>query len=160
MILHQENIDYKRHCQFIFGEYVLAHNEPSPSNINSPRALNCIYLHLTSSFQGGHELLRIQTNEVVLRGNYNKETNKVLFKSAAVAKVDYDTEEFNDNDYYTDEEDDGSDSNSESNSDSERLEEYDEVDKNELTEILNKSVLRNNLHHPTDQNDKKEEIDN
>jgi hypothetical protein len=26
MILHQENIDYDRHCAYRFGEYVLAHN--------------------------------------------------------------------------------------------------------------------------------------
>jgi hypothetical protein len=39
MILHQENIDYERHCSYSLGEYVLAHEEPQPSNMNAPRAL-------------------------------------------------------------------------------------------------------------------------
>jgi hypothetical protein len=28
MILHQENLDYERHCEYHIGEYVLAHDEP------------------------------------------------------------------------------------------------------------------------------------
>ena len=65
MILHQENLDYKRHCQFTFGEYVLGHDEPLHTNTNAPRALDCIYLRPSSNAQGGHEVLHLQTNKVV-----------------------------------------------------------------------------------------------
>jgi hypothetical protein len=44
MILHQQNLDYDKHCQYAFGTYVQAHDEPDPSNTNAPRTLDCIYL--------------------------------------------------------------------------------------------------------------------
>ena len=65
MILHQENIDYHRHCQFTFGEYILGYDEPLPTNTNVPHALDFIYLRPTSNHQGGHDLLHLQTNSVV-----------------------------------------------------------------------------------------------
>ena len=49
MILHQENLDYNKHCKFTFGEYVLGHNEPSPSNIIAPRAIDYTYLRPASN---------------------------------------------------------------------------------------------------------------
>jgi hypothetical protein len=67
MILHQENIDYDRHCEYRFGEYVLAHDEPKRTNTNAPRALDCIYLRVVDNIQGGHELLHLQTNAVITR---------------------------------------------------------------------------------------------
>ena len=37
MILHQETINYHKHCQYTFGTYVQAHDEPpNPTNINQP----------------------------------------------------------------------------------------------------------------------------
>ena len=36
MILHQENLDYDRHCVYIFGEYIQAHDEPDPKNTQAP----------------------------------------------------------------------------------------------------------------------------
>ena len=44
MILHQENLDYAQHGIHTFGEYVLGHDEPHPSNTLKARALDCIYL--------------------------------------------------------------------------------------------------------------------
>jgi hypothetical protein len=44
MILHQQNLDYDKHCQYALGNYVQARNEPDPSNTNAPCTLNCIYL--------------------------------------------------------------------------------------------------------------------
>ena len=67
MILHQENLDFAKHCQFTFGEYVQAHDEPNPTNTNAPRSLDCIYLRPTGNRQGGHELLHLQTNRVITR---------------------------------------------------------------------------------------------
>ena len=36
MILHKENLDYNRHCKFVLGEYIQAHDEPNPTNTNAP----------------------------------------------------------------------------------------------------------------------------
>jgi hypothetical protein len=30
MILHQHNLDYRKHCQYAFGTYVQANDEPDP----------------------------------------------------------------------------------------------------------------------------------
>jgi hypothetical protein len=32
MILHQRNLNYDMHCQYAFGTYVQAHDEPNPSS--------------------------------------------------------------------------------------------------------------------------------
>ena len=44
MILHQENLDYNKHCSIPFGTYVQAHDEPMPSNTQVLRTLDAIYL--------------------------------------------------------------------------------------------------------------------
>jgi hypothetical protein len=72
MILHQENTDYERHCEYHIGEYVLAHDEPKRTNTNAPRALDCIYLRALDSTQGGHELLHLQTYSVIKRRKMKK----------------------------------------------------------------------------------------
>jgi hypothetical protein len=43
MIMHQESLDYNKHCSIAFGTYVKAHQEPSPTNTQHPRTLDCIY---------------------------------------------------------------------------------------------------------------------
>eukprot|EP00957_Ditylum_brightwellii_P072218 5489861-Ditylum_brightwellii.AAC.1 len=64
MILHQENLSFNQYCKYTFGEYVLAHNEPDQTNIQAPRALDCVYLH-PSAGDSGHNLLHLQTNAIV-----------------------------------------------------------------------------------------------
>jgi hypothetical protein len=44
MIIHQENLDYAKHCAIPFGTYVQAHTEPMRTNTQHPRTLDCIYL--------------------------------------------------------------------------------------------------------------------
>jgi hypothetical protein len=160
MILHQENLDYNRHCQFVLGEYVQAHDEPSPSNTNAPRTLDCIYLRPTDNAQGGHELLHLQTNKVVKRRNLTpavvtpsivkmvhqlavldkmpaglkiqSRTDQVLFDSAWIAGVDYDEDLFDDEDFDT-----NSESDDEENEDDDDFDQYDEMDVNELADITN-----------------------
>ena len=44
MILHQKNLDYKKHCKYSFGSYVQAHDEPNPLNTTAARTLDGIYL--------------------------------------------------------------------------------------------------------------------
>jgi hypothetical protein len=66
MILHQRNLDYSKHCQYAFGTYVQPHNEPDPSNTTAPCTLNCIYLWYSDNEQGGHDLLHLQTNQMII----------------------------------------------------------------------------------------------
>ena len=56
-----------KHCKYVFGEYVQAHDEPTHSNTNEARSLDCIYLMPVSSSQGGHELWHFTTNSVLIR---------------------------------------------------------------------------------------------
>jgi hypothetical protein len=42
MIMHQDHLDYARHCKYQSGEYVQAHDEPDHTNMNAPRSLDCI----------------------------------------------------------------------------------------------------------------------
>jgi hypothetical protein len=127
MILHQENIDYERHCEYHIGEYVLAHAKPKRTNTNAPRALDCIYLCALDSIQEGHELLHLQTNGVIKRRKLTKMVltpsiirmvhqpaeidempkglkianrgDLILFDSAWIAGVDYDEDLFDDDDH-------------------------------------------------------------
>jgi hypothetical protein len=67
MIMHHEHIDYHKHCLNPFGSYVQAHQEPSPTNTQHPRTLDCIYLRFVDNKQGGHELLDLRTGRVIKR---------------------------------------------------------------------------------------------
>jgi hypothetical protein len=67
MILYQCNLDYGKHCQYAFGTYIQAHNEPDPSNITAPCTLDCIYLWYSDNEPWGHDLLHLQTNCMITR---------------------------------------------------------------------------------------------
>jgi Reverse transcriptase (RNA-dependent DNA polymerase) len=69
MILHQENLDFNKHCAIQFGAYVQAHHEPSPQNAQHPRTIDCIYLRYVDNIQGGHHLLDIRTGRTIKRRN-------------------------------------------------------------------------------------------
>jgi hypothetical protein len=65
MILHQQNLDYNKHCSIPFGAYVQAHHEPDPKNTQHPRTLDCVYLRYTDNDQGGHHLLDLRTGRTI-----------------------------------------------------------------------------------------------
>jgi hypothetical protein len=136
MILHQQNLDYDKHCQYAFGTYVQAYEEPDPSNTNAPHTLDCIYLQYNDNKQGGHNILNLQTNHMITpilitpviikmvhriakkdgmpKGlKITNHTGKVLYDSTWIAGVDYDEDEFKDEDYdsNSDEDEDSKDSN-------------------------------------------------
>jgi hypothetical protein len=69
MILHQKNLDYMKPCKYTFSLYIQGHNKPAPSNTNAARTLDCIYLQNRDSHQGGHELLHLPTNHVIIQRN-------------------------------------------------------------------------------------------
>ena len=189
MILHQQSLDYSKHGQYSFGTYVQAHDEPQPSNTNAPRSLDCIYLRYNSNHQGGHELLHLPTNVVILRRRVTaipitpsiirqvhsiaeregmpkglKVHNRfgtLLYDSAWIAGVDYNEEQFDDDDYdeqydeqgnpieqdevendhdeQYDEQGNPIEQDEVENDQDEELEEplYDEIDQNEIDDIAN-----------------------
>ena len=66
--MHWRKLDYNKHCQCEFGQYVQAHNDdPKTKNTPAPRTLDCIYMRYTSTKQGGHELLDLSTRELISR---------------------------------------------------------------------------------------------
>ena len=67
MILHQQNLDYAKHCSVAFGSYVQAHTEPEPKNTQHPRTIDCIYLRYVDNAQGGHHLLDLRTRRTIKR---------------------------------------------------------------------------------------------
>ena len=61
MLMNCKNIDYNKHCQFTFGEYVLAYQEEEKKNNNKPRTINGIYLKPCFKGSGGHYIMNIAT---------------------------------------------------------------------------------------------------
>ena len=45
-------LDYKKHCTIEFGAYVQAHNKNEPSNTNTERSLDGIYMRSNENIQG------------------------------------------------------------------------------------------------------------
>lgn len=155
MIIHRKQLDYNKHCKYAIGEYVQAHDEPSPSNTNAPRTLDCIYLRYNDNHQGGHQLLHLQTNKIITRRKVTeavitpqvvkqvhaiaesegmpkglKITNKqkvTLFDSALIAGVDYD-ENFDEEDY----EDEQSQNDNSDNDEEDDNSRHDEMDPDEV----------------------------
>jgi hypothetical protein len=170
--MHHENLDYERHCKYQIDEFVQAHEEPTHTNTNASRSLDCIYLRPMDNAQGGHELLHLPTNKVIKRRNLTKvpitssiikqvhalaeldemprglkitnRANQVVFKSAWIAGVDYDEELFDDDidDDYHEEE-----NNEENENENENNDHYDEMDENDMADILQQP---NNVPHETE----------
>ena len=67
MILHQQTLDYNKHCSIPFGSYVQAHTEPNIKNTQHPRTLDCIYMRYVDNAQGGHNLLDLRTGRTIKR---------------------------------------------------------------------------------------------
>ena len=166
MILHKENLDFNKHCKYVLGEYVQAFEDDSIKNNNKPRTLDCLYLRSSNNHQGGYELLHLSTNRVITRHSIktvpstpsvikqvhalaamdkmpqglkiNTRSNVTLFDASWIAGVDYSEnafeEEEDDSEY--DEESYEEENLIENSSATEEMEEYDEIDENELADIL------------------------
>jgi hypothetical protein len=165
MILHQRNLDYGKHCQYAFGTYVQAHNEPDPSNTTAPCTLDCIYLRYSDNEQGGHDLLHLQTNRMIIRRRITpvpitpviikqvdridemdgmpkglkitNHTSQVLYDSAWIAGVDYDEDEIEDQDYEEEEDEDD-----DSNYTDDDNDQYDEMDPDEIATLAEPLALQ------------------
>ena len=66
-IITGRTIDYNKHCVIPFGSYVQASQENNPTNTTAPRTIGCIYLRSLDTYQGGHELLNLNTNKIITR---------------------------------------------------------------------------------------------
>ena len=67
VILKGQVLDWSKHCQFEFGTYVQGNQDNNPSNTNRPRTIDGIYLRPCWGRQGGHEILNLETGEVITR---------------------------------------------------------------------------------------------
>ena len=163
MILHQRNLDYDKHCQYSFGTYVQAHDEPDPSNTNAPRTLDGIYLCYNDNEQGGHDVLHLQTNRIITRRRVTpipitpaiikmvhriaendgmpkglkitNNTGQVLYDSTWIAGVDYEEEEFEDEDFEPDSDEESDDSDDYKSDDSKQEDMYDEMDPDDIAAL-------------------------
>eukprot|EP00978_Attheya_sp_CCMP212_P012412 scaffold30928_cov60-Attheya_sp.AAC.2 len=77
MILHQQHLDFNKHCKYSIGSYVQGHDEPATTNTNASRTLDCIYLRYHSTAQGGHELLHLATTSTFSAFNNQQSTNTI-----------------------------------------------------------------------------------
>jgi hypothetical protein len=171
MILHQRNLDYDKHCQYAFGTYVQAHDEPDPSNTNAPRTLDCIYLRYNDNEQGGHDLLHLQTNRMITHRHVGvtpipitpaiikmvhciaeqdgmpkglkitNRTGQVLYDSTWIAGVDYDEDKFEDKDYDPYSDED-EDSDDSNDDDDDDQDMYDEMDPEAIAALNDPTTLQ------------------
>ena len=90
MILHKENLDYKKHCKYVLGVYVQASEDKTKKNSYKPRSLYCLYLRPTANNQVGCDLLHLPTNRVVTRYDIKSVaiTSVVIKQAHATAKSD------------------------------------------------------------------------
>ena len=65
MIMDQKNLDYTKHCTTPFGAYVQAYHESNPHNTSMSRTRDGIYLRPNNNFQGGHEVMDLNTGCVI-----------------------------------------------------------------------------------------------
>ena len=165
MILHKENLDFKKHCKYVLGEYVQAFEDEASKNNNKPRTLDCLYLRPTNNHQLGYELLHLQTNRVITRHSITSvpitpsvinqvhkiakmdkmpqglkistRTNNILFDASWIAGVDYNKNLFDEQDNDLDYETENlSTATEQEDVHDEMDEEHDEMDENELADIL------------------------
>jgi hypothetical protein len=72
MILNQENLDYAKHYSVPFGAYVQANHKTNRTDSNATRTLDAIYLRPAQNQQGGHELMDLNSGQVITRNIVNE----------------------------------------------------------------------------------------
>ena len=72
MILNQTNLDDTKHYTVPFGAYVQANHKTNWTNSNVNHTLNAIYLRPTRNQQGGHELMDLNSGQVITRNNVHE----------------------------------------------------------------------------------------
>jgi hypothetical protein len=67
MILNQTNLDYTKHCVVPFGAYVQANHDSTKTSSNVTRTLDAVYLRPAQNQQGGHELMDLNSGQLISR---------------------------------------------------------------------------------------------
>ena len=67
MILTNESLDYDKHFQVAFGQYVQVNHESNQKNSNIARTLDAIYLRPNNNIQSGHEVMDLSTGRVITK---------------------------------------------------------------------------------------------
>jgi hypothetical protein len=172
-ILHQQKLDFNKHCTIAQFSYVQAHEEPQPSNSQMPRALDCIYLRPLANLQGGHELLHLATGRVITRRNVTvipmtpsviktikdmataegmktlqlmTKSGRILYESTWIAGVDYKEQDNDQESYHYENKNDTEDKTETQESGSQ-----DYIEPNEIAEILDVNPTQARI--PNDMND-------
>ena len=65
-IVHQEKLDFKKHCQYYLGQYVQAHDEHDPRNTQQARTIEALYLR---PVRNGHEVYDLATGNIINRAH-------------------------------------------------------------------------------------------
>jgi hypothetical protein len=82
MVLNQMNLDYTKHCVVPFGAYVQANHESTKTSSNVTRTLDAIYLRPAQYQQGGHELMDLNSGQLITRSIVHKiPVTNVVIKS-------------------------------------------------------------------------------
>jgi hypothetical protein len=67
MILNQTNLDYAKRCVVPFGAYVQANHESTKTSSFVIRTLDAIYLRPAQNQQGSHELMDLNSRQLISR---------------------------------------------------------------------------------------------
>ena len=65
MIMSRRNWYYNKHLQVEFGAYSQTSQVNDPKNTNRPRTFNGMYLYPVPNFQGGHQIMDLQTGQLI-----------------------------------------------------------------------------------------------
>merc|ERR1712115_436683 len=69
LILGQGNLNYKKHCKYLFGAYIQAHDETHQRKTQHTRTLDAIYSRPLGKRQGRHLILDLTTGHQITRRN-------------------------------------------------------------------------------------------
>ena len=56
-------LEYDRHCKYLYGEYIQAHNENLKQSSMTKCMIDAIYLWPNNNMQGGHILMNLNTSK-------------------------------------------------------------------------------------------------
>ena len=67
VIMNRRPLDYTKHCQHSFGEYVQAGQQNDPTNTTIERTIDAIYMRPNDNQQGGHRVMNLNTGKIITR---------------------------------------------------------------------------------------------
>ena len=159
MILNRKNLDYNKDFVVPFGAYVQGGHETNPTNNNTTRSVDAIYLKPSDNFQGGHQLMDLNSGLLINRYKVEeipvtptvikavermaeqqgikslkfKNRHGVIIRDAdLLAGVDYEDEDDEDDDDYVED----AEANEANEEDSDEEDNYDKITEDEISDLL------------------------